>query len=293
MSRVVSAVAVIAAMVGAVAIAAEPDKKVKYVAPAGFAGHAWGELRTNFTRLPDTPIGVGAAWMNARVKSTTFDCIPVATIGPQMSGAIGGCDFRATLDTLRKTYEGGGFYVLSEYSLDEQGFRFGDSDPVVLHPVVYQFCANWYETKRESPPKFDEMNKFCGMRLMFRSETREELKGKPLAYVTNYDRVFDKLLAKFGRPSGYQRRGRVLIETLEGDSGDAGDRRFEIRRWCPSRDGSGMRIGCDASVTLALDPTTGVGTVLYSAPMLWEFAYARRLNGNKDDRLYKMLHARE
>jgi hypothetical protein len=293
MSRVVSAVAVIAAMVGAVAIAAEPDKKVKYVAPAGFAGHAWGELRTNFTRLPDTPIGVGAAWMNARVKSTTFDCIPVATIGPQMSGAIGGCDFRATLDTLRKTYEGGGFYVLSEYSLDEQGFRFGDSDPVVLHPVVYQFCANWYETKRETPPKFDEMNKFCGMRLMFRSETRQELVGKPVDHVTDYDRVFEKLVAKFGWPAGYRKRGRVLIETLEGDSGDASDRRFQIWRWCPSRDGGGMKIGCDASVTLALDPTTGVGTVLYSTPLLWEFAYARRNNGNKDDRLYKMLHAKE
>jgi hypothetical protein len=293
MIRIVSIASLVFLAFCTAAGAAEPEKRVKYVAPDGFAGHKWGDLRSTFSRLPEAPIGVGAAWMNARVKSTSFDCIPVSTIGPQISGAIGGCDFRATLDTLRKTYEGGGFYVLSEYSIDEQGFRFGDTDPVVLHPVVYQFCANWYETKRETPPKFDEMNKFCGMRLMFRSETREELKGKPLDHVTVYDRVFDKLLGKFGRPSGYSKRGRVVIETLEGDSGDASERRFQIWRWCPSRDGSGMRIGCDASVTLALDPTTGVGTVLYSSPLLWEFAYARRLNGNKDDRLYKMLHARE
>jgi hypothetical protein len=293
MNRIVSIASSFLIAFCAATQAAEPPKRVKYVAPEGFAGHPWGELRSAFTRLPEVPIGVGAAWMNARVKSTSFDCIPVSTIGPQISGAIGGCDFRATLDTLRRTYEGGGFYVLSEYSIDEQGFRFGDSDPVVLHPVVYQFCANWYETKREAPPKFDEMNKFCGMRLMFRSETRQELVGKPYDHVTTYDRVFEKLLAKFGRPAGYRQRGRVVIETLEGDSGDASERRFEIRRWCPSRDGSGMRIGCDASVTLALDPTTGVGTVLYSTPLLWEFAYARRNNGNKDDRLYKMLHARE
>jgi hypothetical protein len=293
MTRIVSIAAAILLAFCTAASAAEPEPRIKYVAPEGFSGKKWGDLRSTFTRLPETPIGVGAAWMNSREKSSTFDCIPIGAIGPQITGAIGGCDFQATLLTLRKQYEGGGFYVLSEFAIDEQGFRFGDSDPVVLHPVVYQFCANWYETKRDTPPDFDEMNKFCGMRLMFRSETREDLKGKPMDYVTDYDRVFEKLLAKFGRPSGYQRRGRVLIETLEGDSGDASDRRFQIWRWCPSRDGGGMKIGCEASVTLALDPTTGVGTVLYSTPILWEFAFARRTNGNKDDRLYKMLHAKE
>ena len=68
-----------------------------------------------------------------------------------MSGAPGGCDFQATLLRIRKTLEGGGTYVLSEYSIDGQGFRFGDeNDGVVLHPVVYQFCANWGETKKAS-----------------------------------------------------------------------------------------------------------------------------------------------
>jgi hypothetical protein len=45
-------------------------------------------------------------------------------------------------------------------------------------------------------------------------------------------------------------------------------------------------------VVLSLDPATGVGTVLYSTPLLWEFAYAREKN-NKGDRLYRMLHARK
>jgi hypothetical protein len=49
---------------------------------------------------------------------------------------------------------------------------------------------------------------------------------------------------------------------------------------------------CSASVVLSLDPATGVGTVLYSTPLLWEFAYAREHDA-KGDRLFKLLHARQ
>jgi len=162
----------------------------------------------------------------------------------------------------------------------------------VLHPVVYQFCANWDETKREVLPKFDEINKFCGMRLMFESDTREQLRGKPAEYVTNYDRMLEKLLAKYGKPDNFARRGQVVIETLEGETADQADRKFSIYRWCPARD-IGLHTSCTASVVLSLDPSTGVGTVLYSTPLLWEFVYARQQNGNKEDKLYKMLHARK
>ena len=103
--------------------------------------------------------------------------------------------------------------------------------------------------------------------------------------------MLDKLLAKYGQPTGYLRRGRVIIETLEGDSTDVSERRFSIWRWCPAS-GDGFHTSCKASVTLSLDPTTGTGTVLYSTPLLWEFAYARENYGFKGDRLYKLLHAR-
>src|SRR5690349_4023222 len=79
-------------------------RRVKYVAPTGFDGHNWGELRTTFTGLPNQPLGVGAAWITRVLKETNFECIPDAT---------GACDFNATLNTLRKKFEGGGFYVLS------------------------------------------------------------------------------------------------------------------------------------------------------------------------------------
>jgi hypothetical protein len=272
--------------------AGDKPKKVKYEAPEGFAGRKWGELRTSFDRLPGEPIGVGAAWMNPVEKQSTFTCVPLSNPGPQITGAVGGCDFQATLLRMRKEFEGGGFYVLSEYTIDGQGFRYGDEkDHVVLHPVVYQFCANWDETKREVPPKFDEINKFCGVRLMFESDTREQLRKQPAEYVTNYDRMLEKLLAKFGQPDNFRRRGQVVIETLEGESSDQADRKFSIWRWCPARD-KGLHTDCTASVVLSLDPATGIGTVLYSTPLLWEFAYAREQN-NKGDRLFKMLHARK
>jgi len=272
--------------------AADKPKKVKYVAPAGFGGHVWGELRSSFDRLPSEPVGVGAAWMRPQEKESTFECVPLSNPGPQISGAVGGCDFQATLLRMRKSFEGGGFYVLSEYTIEGQGFRYGEEkDGIVLHPVVYQFCANWDEVKREVPPKFDEINKFCGVRFMFQSDTREQLRKQPAEYVTNYDRMLEKLLAKFGHPDNFRRRGQVVIETLEGESSDQADRKFSIWRWCPARD-KGLHTDCTASVVLSLDPTTGVGTVLYSTPLLWEFAFAREQN-NKGDRLFKMLHARK
>jgi len=261
----------------------DKPKKVKYVAPDGFAGHKWGELRASFDRLPEEPLGIGASWINPVEKPVQWTCVPTKD----------GCDLNSALNSLYRTYEGGGFYVLSEYAIDGQGFRYGDGkEGVDLYPVVYQFCANWYETKREVPPKFDQINKFCGVKFLFKSDTRDELRKLPVDHVTNYDRVLEKLIAKFGHPDNFVRRGQVVIETLDGESADQKDRKFSIWRWCPARDRA-FHTTCDASVTLSLDPKTGDGTVLYSTPLLWEFAYARENNGYKGDKLFRMLHARQ
>ena len=289
------AIALLAALLCAGASAGDKPKRVRYVAPEGFAGHKWGDLRTSFDRLPEKPFGVGAAWMRSIEKTQGYTCVPVYNPGTQISGAVEGCDFQETLARLRKTFEGGGTYVLSEYTIEGQGFRFGDdADAVVLHPVVYDFCANWpgsAKKRSDAPPDFDGLNKFCGMRFLFESETREQLRGLPDDHVTNYDRVLDKLLSIYGKPNGWLRRGRVLIETLDGDSTDEHDRKFSIWRWCPAV-GNGLKTDCAASVTLSLDPVTGKGSVVYATPLLWEYAFARENYGFKGDRLYKLLHAR-
>jgi len=274
--------------------AADKPKKVKYIAPDGFGGHVWGEVRTSpaFATLPETPVGVGAAWMQPVQTKAVYKCVPVSGMSVATDVAPVGCDLLGALNSLRRDFEGGGFYVLSEYTIDDQGARFGNGkDGVLLHPVVYQFCANWDSTKREVPRKFDELNKFCGVRMMFRSETREELSKLPADHVTNYDRVLQKLIARFGKPDKYARRGEVVIETMEGESIDRAERKFGIWRWCPARDRS-LHTKCSASVVLSLDPATGAATVLYSTPLLWEYAFARQYHGFKGDPLFKMLHAR-
>src|SRR3954467_125313 len=83
--------------VGATAVhAADTPKKVKYAPPEGFASHKWGDLRSTFDRLPEKPIGVGAGYMLSREKQEDFSCVPVVQTG-QITGAVGGCDFQATL----------------------------------------------------------------------------------------------------------------------------------------------------------------------------------------------------
>jgi hypothetical protein len=129
------------------------------------------------------------------------------------------------------------------------------------------------------------------MKFLFQSENREQLRKLGYDHETVYDRVLDKLIAKYGRPEGFTRRGKVVIETMEGESTDEAERKFGIWRWCPAH-GNGLHTSCSASVVLSLDPATGKGTVLYSSPLLWEFAYARENYGFKGDPLFRMLHAR-
>ena len=214
-------------------------------------------------------------------KEVEFTCVPTAD----------GCDFNAVLTSLYRRVEGGGFYVLSEYAIPDQGFRYDDEKGgITIHPVVYEFCANWDSTKKQVPPNCDAVNKFCGMRLQFQSETREELRKLPADYVTVYDRMLDRLVGNYGRPVNFVRRGHVFIETEDRESLEPKDRKFSTWRWCPARD-SAFHTECEASVTLTIDPSTGVGTVLYATPLLWEYAYARETNGFKGDKLYRVLHA--
>ena len=272
---------------------AADDPKVKYIPPAGFGGHSWGDPLNGpaFSKVPLKALGVGAAWMQPTQRETSYTCVPVVASDMQMNGATGGCDFQATLQTMRQRSTGGGYHVMSEYTVDDQGARYGDGpDAVLLHPVIYQFCANWESPKREVPANFKEMSKFCGVRLMFKTETSDELRKLPAAHVTNYDRVLAKLVAKFGKPDKLSRRAKVVIETMEDDVAYREERQSGSWRWCPASE-SGAQTSCRASVVLTLEPSTGVATVLYSTPQLWQFAYAREKNGYKGDKLFRMLHA--
>jgi hypothetical protein len=271
-------VAAVWCLATSLALAADQPRRVKYVPPAGFAGFNWGAPRKTFDRLPAQPFRVGSAWL-----------LPVVT---QHFSCPSTCGMADALLTLYETREGGGFYMMAEYAVDDQGFQFGTDDQVQFYPVVYQFCANWWKKKDMTADNFEQNSELCGMRLVFQSETAEELRKLPADYVTYYDRVLTKLLARFGKPDSFVRRGVVVIATMEGEEGGAPARKFRTYRWCPAFD-RGLRTPCTASVTLTMDPVTGVGIVYYSTPLVWEYAYARQHSNRKGDPLFKVLHARK
>jgi hypothetical protein len=260
------------------AAGAAGPKRIKYSPPTGFGGHKWGDTRASFERLPKQPFNTGAAWIMPVIDDFWLTC------------GIN-CDSNSFQASYMERREGGGFYVLSEYQVDGQGFQWGDDARVQFFPVVYQFCANWWSTKKAKPKDFDAINKFCGVKFSFQSETTAELLKLPPDHVTNYDRVLEKLLARFGKPDSFVRRGTVVIESSEPESVVGPARKFRTYRWCPAFDRR-FHTPCEASVVLTVTPETGEGTLLYSAPALWEYAYARKNSGYKTEELYKVLHAR-
>jgi len=281
-------------LLAAASHAATNGEDVKYEPPEGFAGHRWGEVRAAFHRLPDEPIGVGAAWMRMQERQLGHSCQLNTQIPKYVTSWIDQCKWDATLMHGKSEFKAGGSYVLSEYSIDGQGFRFGDeANGLVLHPVIYQFCANWQGRRnKRTPGNFDDLNRFCGMKFMFHTPIGEELRNLPADQPTPYDRVLALLVEKFGRPKGFKRRGKVYVDPVDGDGAEVDMHRFNTWRWCPAVD-DGLRTECRASVTLSLDPTTGMAGIYYSTPILWEFAFAREKFGFQGDPLFKALHALE
>ena len=146
-------------MAFSMAHAAERHADVKYSPPEGFAGHRWGAMRFIFERLPEEPLAVSAGWIHPQEKSVSFTCRPMPYRGPIMNGPVPACEYDATRNTLHRSHHGGGFYVLSEYAIDGQGFELGEGeDAVVLYPVVYQFhgCSSGDERQHNNPPVQDQ-----------------------------------------------------------------------------------------------------------------------------------------
>jgi len=273
----------------------------KYQAPAGFGGKHWGDPLTGFEKFIDAePFSMSGSWTRGKTTESDFQCITNAPVLPsavEAQAAGGGllsmpmeaCDL--TSSNMRNKVEGRGFHVLVEHRNESQGFRYGGKDGVLLYPVIFQFCAKWDSLKVEEPPNFKELVKFCGMRLMFKGESDEELATLPSGSQTRFDRVLDLLIEQFGRPERFEKRGRVEIEAAEGTA-VVGERRYRTARWCPPRDRD-IATKCDASVVLAYDGVKRWGYVFYSTPAVWEYAFARENSGFKGEYIYRMLHAEQ
>jgi hypothetical protein len=271
----------------------------EYAAPKGFGNKKWGDPFTSFEQFVDTePFSMSGSWTRGKTTERDFTCIMTNPVLPSATEAqaagsaplatpMESCDLSAS--SLRNKVEGRGFHVLIEHRNESQGFRLGGKQGVLLYPVIFQFCARWDSLKVEEPPNFRELVKFCGMRLMFRGETDEELAALPAGEPTRFDRVLDHLISQFGRPERFRKRGHVEIEGADG-AVVVGERRYRTSRWCPPRD-RGLSTPCDASVVLAYDGAKRWGYVFYSSPAVWEYAYAREHSGFPGEYLYRMLHA--
>jgi len=246
----------------------------RYVPPAGFREHRWGEPLSAFTHFEVDPLYVQTAHSRGKTTLVSAECA--------------GCDLTATLRSMRQKTEGEGFHTLAEYYVAAEGIQFGDSG-AFLFPVFYQFCAQWRGFSGEVPEDIQNRMSFCGMRMLFRSQTQEEVAASGNEVVTNYDRILQALIEAYGEPEDYEKRGLVIIATPDSKFVQPRDRRFDEWRWCSLHGDQDIAPNCKASVVLALDSSTGWGVVLYATRPVWEFAYARQHGGAGGDALYRLL----
>jgi hypothetical protein len=222
--------------------------------PTGFNGRAWGDGLNAFK-------GVRLWRANTAVGS---------------AGKV--VEFR---DAYQQRLEGEGSFALAEYYFDR------DRNPWVrqkvdLFIISYLFCSRWQGPYL--PRTVKSRLKLCGARLMFRSETSDD---------SNFDRLLRQLIALHGEPEGYERSGRITVETederLTTPEKPMPD--FIRYRWCGVT-APALRPSCEATVTLAFDAKTGEGTVLYATPQMYDYAYARHQTSDENNELYVLLNDR-
>jgi hypothetical protein len=158
--------------------------------------------------------------------------------------------------------------------------------------ISYLFCARWMGDYL--PKRLNNDMKLCGVRVMFRSDTRKQLEALGEHYRSNFDKVLHQLIAEHGEPPGYERSPSITIETDTQRIGPAAGVRLSdyVRyRWCGlDADTKQLRPSCPATVTLVFDGARGEGTILYAAGPLYDYAYARRDTGDQHDEIYELLN---
>jgi hypothetical protein len=267
---------------GVLACLAAAVRAGDYRPPAGFNGHDWGAAFATFQGLTLWRANT-AEGSSGKVADMRFECVP----DPGQPGSS------CPLSTSRtdQSVEGEGSYALGEYYFNQ------DRNPWVaqrieLATISYLFCAraeSWYV-----PRPLKKHLKLCGVRVLFRSDTERQLASREVGYESNFDRILRQLVAEHGEPPGYERHGRITIESEDQRLSSPEKRKpvYALYRWCGTDEASrSLRPTCPATVTLSLEAVTGMGTILYATPVVYDYAYARHQMKDDNNELYVLLNS--
>ncbi len=253
------------------AVLCGPAAAAKYRPPTGFNGHQWGETLDTYKGLT---LWRANTALNSKGKLEDFTLI---------------CQPGSPCVKDERT-AGEGSYALGEYYFNR------DANPWVrqrieLFTVSYLFCARYVGDYL--PRSLKKQMKLCGTRVLFRSDTTQQLASLGDHYRSNFDKVIQELIAEFGEPPGFERSARITIEsdTQRVNPQDVPSSNYVRYRWCGlDRDERQLRPSCDATVTLVFDAARGEGTILYAAGPLYDYAYARYDTGDPHNDVYALLN---
>lgn len=248
---------------------------IKYVPPPTFFGIRWGSLLSEaaaqrpglelkFVGTPSWP-GKARASIGCR-RETAQGCVE-----PEFS---------------QRVY-GGGIEVMAEYTVPTLGYRLAEID-VLIYPVYYNFCA--HPNGFGVPKTIRNELRLCGGREVFNDDPNETRESETAGKAPVYERVLSNLIAHFGYPDGYQKRGDIFIETDTARVRLPHKRRYLQYQWCGVREGRAIHPSCISTVTYVYDPANGAGAVLYATPPLYDYAEAAHYS-EPNNKLYAALHA--
>ena len=275
------AAATLAAVV--VAPAAHADD---YHVPYGFNGHAWNEPLQAFPGL--------IVW-HANTAQNSAGKVTDLRINCQEDQSTGNT-CTTDLTSFEQQIQGDGTFALGEYYQKVDSNPWADAGAKVL-TISYLYCAS--ERGEYLPNPLRDHLQMCGARIIFTSDTLGQLAKRPEGYRSNFDLVMRKMVAEYGEPPGYEIHGKITVQALD-DSDDDAPRsgpparpEYVVYRWCGLLpDGQQLHPSCPASITLEFESISGVGSVLFATPKVYDFAYARYQMGDQKNDLYALLFSK-
>jgi hypothetical protein len=253
-----------------------PSRAADYRIPTGFNGHDWGE---QFADLPGIKLWHANTAQSAQVEPIERPFCPTTA----------GCD-TTRLYGVQQTSDLPNTFALAEYYLNV------DTNPWVssgvrLYTISYLYCDNQTGPYLRTPVK--KYLHLCGARVIFRSETPDQLAQEDSGFQSNFDRLIRRLIADYGEPPGHEVHGKITIQSMSGDAVIATPApikpAYVVYRWCPVVSDK-RRPDCKATVTVEFEATHGEGTVLFATPELYDFANARHGIGDQKNDIYTLLY---